>query len=131
MEKKFTALRTIGSIYKILGIVVGVLTVLLVIGFCGLTVVGSSSFSSLSRDLRNIGIFSGLIGGVFGSIGLIISGGGLALMFYAVGESIYLMVALEENTRATNLLIRQQLGGQLAQPPVVRSPVQPQPPQQY
>ena len=52
MEKRYKALRFIGSIYKVIGIIVGVITVLGAIGFCVLSAIGSSALPSFPIRLR-------------------------------------------------------------------------------
>lgn len=110
MEKKYAALRTIGTIYKILGAIVAVLTLLVVIGICATSVLGGAFLNSLSQEFGGGmgGMFGGVVGGILTSLFLILNGGGLALTFYALGEGIYVLLALEENTRATAALLRQK-----------------------
>ena len=40
MDKKYTVLRTLGKIYKVLGIIGGVLTLLTILGVCATSVLG-------------------------------------------------------------------------------------------
>jgi hypothetical protein len=44
-------------------------------------------------------------------------GGGLALTLYALGEGVYLFIAIEDNTRTTVALLAQRQAQELAQPP--------------
>jgi len=117
MEKRFRALRTVGTIYKIVGIIVALLTILGAIGVCLGGVLSGGVMQTLSQN-QDWGTLGGLLGPMAGSIGTIVSGalavGGViygafaAITLYAVGELIDLLVALEENTRSTALLLRQQ-----------------------
>lgn len=113
MEKKFKALRTIGTIYYILGIFVSIVTILCVIGICATTTLGGA-LDSTSKGLGNygslnsLGLFSGALGGLLINIFVLINGGGLALMFFAISEGIYVLLSLEENTRATALLLNRE-----------------------
>jgi hypothetical protein len=119
VAKQYQALRTIGTIYKVLGIIAGVLTILLVLGFCGFSVLGGASLSSLGSRYGSPSfgsLFGGLLGGVIGGIFIIIYGGAISLTLYAAGELVYLLLALEENTRATAQLLQQQSGGKLSPP---------------
>ncbi len=120
VAKQYQALRTIGTIYKVFGIIAGVLTILLVLGFCGFSVLGGASLSGLGRSYGGGssfgGLFGGLLSGVIGSVFLIIYGGAVSLTLYAAGEGVYLLLALEENTRATAQLLQQQLGGRATPP---------------
>lgn len=111
MEKRYRALRLIGSVYKVLGIIMGVLTILIVLSLCVTSIFGSSLLNELGRQYGNGGTMGGAGGVVLGllmSLGAIIYGGGMAVTLYALGEGIYLLIALEENTRATALLLQKQ-----------------------
>ncbi len=108
MEKRYTGLRTIGTIYKILGGLAGIITILVALGFCAFSLMAGASPSSLNRELAAAGLMGGVISGILGSVFVIIYGGGIALTLYAAGEAIYLLIALEENTRATMLAIQQR-----------------------
>ncbi len=114
MEKKYKALRTIGTIYRVLGAIAGIITLLVVLGICAASTLGGAALDNFSRDLGGYGysgpsgLFSGFVGGLMISILVIINGGGLAITFYAMGEGIGVLIALEENTRATVALLRHQ-----------------------
>ncbi len=91
LKKRYTALRVIAILYKIFGMLLALLTLLLVAAsFAG----GAATF--LNRAESQFAFFGPLIG----IVGLIY-GGLLALFFYAAGGGIYLLLALEENTRLT------------------------------
>lgn len=108
MEKKYNALRTIGTIYKVLGGLAGIVTILIVLSFCATSVFGGA-FDILSSSRRGMGMGGlGVLGGIFASLAALIYGGGAAVTLYALGEGVYLLIDLEENTRATNLLLRRQ-----------------------
>jgi hypothetical protein len=109
MEKRFAALRTIGTVYKVLGGIVGALTLLLVLAICASSVLGGAIIGGLAQELGGRGGFEGFFGGAFGgfliSLFVILYGGAIAISLYGFGEGIYLLLALEENTRLTvNLL---------------------------
>ncbi len=113
MEKKYRALRFIGSVYKILGIIVGVLTILTVLSLCATSVFGISLLGQLGQQYgygggEALAGGGGILIGLLMSLGAILYGGGLAVTLYALGEGIYLLIALEENTRATALLLQKQ-----------------------
>ena len=114
MKKHYQALRVIGTIYKVLGGIVGVITILLVLGICATSVLGGAAMDTLGREFGGdtgfAGLFGGLLGGLIGGVLAIIYGGGLAVTLYAAGEGVYLLLALEENTRATVMLLQQQTG---------------------
>jgi hypothetical protein len=117
MEKKFGALRFIGSLYKVIGIIVAVVTVISALGICATSVLGGAAMQDFSRQFggpNNNGL--GMLGSAFGGliIGLIVilNGGLLAVGLYAIGEGIYLLLSLEANTRATTALLQQRGNGQ-------------------
>jgi hypothetical protein len=93
MEKRYPALRIIGTFYKTLGVLVFVSTILY--GFVMLL------FSPLDPDSTPRVLFFAVV--------LVIIGGALAVSCYAIGELVYVFLDLEENTRATNKLLRQQV----------------------
>lgn len=111
MEKKYTALRTIATIYKIIGGITAVITILIAIALCATSVFGGAAMDSFSREFGSggmSGMFGGVVGGLLASLFAIINGGALALTFYAMGEGIFVLLALEENTRETAALLRQK-----------------------
>lgn len=112
MEKKYTALRIIGSIYKVLGGLAGVITILAALAICVTSAFGGAALDRLSRDFGGRGGFlgtaSGFVGGLLAGIAIILYGGGLSLTLFAMGEGIFLLLALEENTRATARLLQSQ-----------------------
>lgn len=110
MEKKYKALRAIGTIYKIFGAILAILTILSAIGICLASLGAGMAVDSIMRDLggdRGMmgGYFGGAIGGLFSAIMAIILGGGAALTLFATGEGIYVLIDLEENTRRTSELL--------------------------
>lgn len=115
MEKRYRALRTIGTIYKVLGILAGVITAILILTACVTSIFGGAMFDFLLAGQQGggqffpTGIFSGVFGGILFSIGALFSGGAASVSFYALGEMIYLLISLEENTRMTNNFLRKQL----------------------
>ncbi len=115
MEKRYGALRIVGTVYKVLGIVVAVLTVLAVLALCGTSVLGGAALDSMGRqfgqDFGGSGIFGGVLGGVVLSVFSILYGGMIAITLYAFGEMTYLLIALEENARATAAMLQGQGGG--------------------
>jgi ABC-type transport system involved in multi-copper enzyme maturation permease subunit len=106
--KKYTALRTIGSILKILGIINGVITILLSLGSCLFFGFIGSQISSVMYRISGTGgdIGGTIITGVITGLTILIYGGISALMIYGVGELIFLMIDMEHNTRETTELLR-------------------------
>ena len=112
MERRYHALRTIANIYRVLGYITLVLTILAVIAICGMSVLGGSALNSFAqqygRPINGSGWVGGLLGGVIATIFVIIYGGVVSLALIAFGEGIYLLIAVEENTRKTALLVENQ-----------------------
>ena len=116
MEKKFKALRFVGTVYKVLGIIGGVLTVIGAVGFCLFSILGGSLMNSVLNSVGNYGGGgssgpAGFLGGILGGVivgGIILLYGGIgSITLYAFGEGIYLLIGLEENTRTTALMLQQ------------------------
>lgn len=105
MEHRFRALRIVGTVYKILGAIAGILTLIAIVGICGTSFLGGAALGNAAQQFGGNGgvasLFGGVLGGLIGSLVLIIYGGGIAITLYAFGEGIYLLLALEENTRIT------------------------------
>jgi hypothetical protein len=110
MEKKFKILRFIGTVYKILGIITAVLTLLGAVGICLASVLGGAMMDQVQSEFGNIGpvaLMGGAAGGVIIGGALLVWGAITALLLLAAGEGISLLVALEENTRTTALYMQQ------------------------
>lgn len=104
VPKRFGVLRLVGTLLKILAWIVLVLFILfaIVVGIAGPTLpLLGPMFADLATQVT-----PGVAGGgiVIGIVALIV---GLLyfLMLYAVGESVHLQVAMEENTRLTAALL--------------------------
>lgn len=121
MDKKYRALRTIGTIYKVVGVIVAIAAV---VAFVGLVVAGAlgggRELSSLWRSPRHFGQFGayGLVGGLVSGFVVLLSGAWVALGLFALGEGIYLAIGVEENTRASALALQ----GLRARPSAPASP---------
>lgn len=111
MEKRYKALRAIGSIYKTVGIIIGAVTVLLTIGICLFSLLGGAALDSAMSYYGSSsgGFFSGLVAGVLIGIINLVYGGLGALLIYGAGEMIYVFISIEENTRKTTALFEQQV----------------------
>lgn len=99
MEKRFTALRIIGTLYKVLGLLAGLFTLLIVLALCGLPFLWEPR-----------GAFFGPRPGVAesfaGAFVALLYGGATTLTLLGLGEGVDLLLAIEENTRATALYLR-------------------------
>jgi hypothetical protein len=112
MEKRYKALRIFGSFFKVLGIIVGVLTLLALLATCAGAFLGGAAIEQVGRELGqgldSLGILGGALGGLVVMVFVVLYGGGLAITLYALGEGAYLMIAIEENTRKTAALLERQ-----------------------
>jgi hypothetical protein len=99
MEKKFTALRIVSVIFKVLAWIVAVLTV---IAFIVMLVGGAAMSSMMGRGYGGYGGWGTL--GAFGGIGMafaiLIYGAFSFVSLLAAAEMILVILAIEENTRA-------------------------------
>lgn len=120
MEKRYTALRIIATLYKIVAVIMAILVVIGVLFtiFANPFVIdfGSNFFG---RSVSALSVITSIIVAVLE----IVFGGLGALGVYAVGELLYLMINIEENTRFTALIIRDRMGA--VPPPPPPQPVQP------
>jgi hypothetical protein len=116
MEKRFKILRIVGTVYKVVGIIIAVVTLLSALGFCGMSVLGGSAMQGVLNNMpgktqglgQGFGLLGGVVGGVLFSLVIILFGAIYAVTIYALGEAVYLLIALEENTRRTALLLHSQ-----------------------
>jgi hypothetical protein len=115
MEKKYTVLRVIATLFKIGGVLVALGTVLIAI----LLMIGVAAGSMMTED------YGGPIVAFILVVMMFIGGGIAALGVYALGESMYLLINLEENTRYTAMLLRDRF---YPQPQAPQSPMMPQQP---
>ncbi len=102
MESRFTALRVISLVFKIIA------WIALIVGLIGAV---GGLFAGFSLGGQP-GPMSGMVGGPLTGIALFVSALIIAIFnfmfFYAIGESIYLFLSIEENTRRTAYLLQQQ-----------------------
>ena len=104
MENKFKILRFIATVYRILGIITAVLTILGAAGICLTSVLGGAMMDQVQSglgELGTVGLMSGAAGGAIIGGFLLVWGTIMALLLLAAGEGISLLLALEENTRTT------------------------------
>lgn len=108
MEHRFTALRIIGTVFKVLAWLV------LILGLLGAIAALASGFL--------LGESAGLLGmnlgeplfGVAGFVVLLLFSIINFLFLYAVGESIYLLLSMEESSRRTAYFTQQVYAAQQA-----------------
>jgi amino acid transporter len=114
LDKRFGALRTIGKIFKVLGIisvVAGVVMAVVSIVFLSMHPFANPLNSPMfgARALMGGGIWAGLAALLWGALG--------GLVLFGSGEVIDLLIAVEENTRASAQLLRQQQNPAAGLPP--------------
>jgi hypothetical protein len=130
MEKRFKILRFVGSFYKVVGIIIGAITIISALGFCILSVVSGTATESIIHGLnpngggQGFGILGGVVGGLIVSLLIILGGGIYAVTLYALGEAVYLLIALEENTRHSAAMLHRQLEYEHPQPVIAAAPPQ-------
>ncbi|MDT8899018.1 MAG: hypothetical protein ACPLUL_11680 [Thermanaerothrix sp.] len=102
MEKRFGALRVIGIIFKVLGVIVFLIALIAAVA----ALVGGAARMLGPGDWRFM--MRGL--GVLGSLWILLWGAISAVFLYGIGEVLDLLIAVEENTRATRLLLERERG---------------------
>lgn len=105
MEKRFRALRVVATVFKILAWIDLVVTIF---GALGVIVTGVLSSAKSGGSLSQTPFLSALAGPVAGILsGLLIVVFGLIqfLMLYAMGEAVYVILSIEENTRLTAMAV--------------------------
>ena len=102
MESQFTALRVIGMVFKILAwiaLIVGLLGAIAAL-LAGLTLSGQPGPLGLNLGGPLVGIAGFVVALIIAIVNF--------MLYYAVGESIYLFLSIEENTRRTAFFLQQQ-----------------------
>lgn len=99
MVKKFRVLRIVAVIWKVLAWIVLVISVL---GGCFTLAMGLIGGASAARSSDMLGLgLGGVVGGVVTALAAIFFGILYFVFLYAFAELVDVMLALEENTRAT------------------------------
>lgn len=102
METKFRALRILGTLWKVfawMALVGGILTAILIL-LAGILGTGEVILREFGQDPN---VMAGLAGAVSGIIGFGVAVVGALIYFlvlYATGELIFLLLAIEDNTRS-------------------------------
>lgn len=102
MDRRFTALRVIGTVFKILAWITLILGLL---GAIGMLIVGFTLSGPEGPLGLNVG---GPLAGIAMFFVVLIIAILSFLSLYAVGESVYLLLSIEENTRRSAYILQQQ-----------------------
>jgi len=124
MEKKFRILRIIGTLWKVLAWIVLVGGILSSLGILLAGVLGSGGFIFRLFE-QETGVVPGALGIVSSIFGFVVALGLTIIYFlilYAVGELIYLLLAIEENTRKTMSAVQRTARGEIEQGPTPTPP---------
>jgi hypothetical protein len=122
VKHRYGALRTIAVIYKVLGVIVGIITLFGSLFICGAALFGGAVLSRNGLENTPFGPGAGMVGGVVGGLLALLYGLLIALFLYAFGEGIYLLLALEENTRLAATLLQQNIHSSGAPLPPAHAP---------
>jgi heme/copper-type cytochrome/quinol oxidase subunit 1 len=112
MEKKFTVLRIIATLWKIVAWIALVLGVAASVGVLLIGVLGGPRAPHYFGLPEASWAYS-VAGGIAGFVAMLIATIIYFLLMYAAGELIYLLLAIEENTRQSS----QQLQWMAQEPP--------------
>jgi hypothetical protein len=99
MEKRFRALRTIGTLFKVLAWIDLVAAILGAIGVGIAGLLGALSGLAQGSDLPKGMELGSAVAGLGMAVGILIAGLIYFLLLYAAAEGIYVVLAIEENTR--------------------------------
>lgn len=107
MKRDYRALVAIGTIYKVLGVIVGVITLLSVVGFCISALTGATALGSLGEQLGVSRVYAIVVAGVVTGM-VLIYGVAATLTLYALGEALGLLVSVAKDARQTVTLLKKR-----------------------
>jgi hypothetical protein len=125
VNRHYRALRITARIFQVVGIIIGILTIVAIIVSCIGFAVGARNY----RFDRNFywewpPRVGPRVAAAIGGIAAFIYGGITALILYATGEAIFVVLAIEENTRATAQRLRREETPPPAAPPAQIQPAE-------
>ena len=100
MKKRFQVLQIIANVFRVLGIAVAAVALVAALATLVMSMAGSQVWRLIGID-TNASFFGGLIAAFL----IILLGAFKALILYGSGELISLLLALEENSHNTVLLL--------------------------
>jgi hypothetical protein len=112
MEKRYKALRTLSTVYKVLAWIALVVGVLVGLGILTLSIIGVRPLTVYgSRFARGLyfpfGILQGgIVAGIVGFLVALLASAFYFLVLYAVSELVFVLLSIEENTRETAYYLR-------------------------
>ncbi len=103
MDKQFRVLRIIGTLWKVLAWIALIGGILLSLGMLLFGILGSGTvlLRFLGENARALPGAIGIVSSIVGFLSILIVSIIYFLVLYAVGELIFLLLAIEENTRRT------------------------------
>jgi hypothetical protein len=121
METRYRALRTIATIFKVLGWVILILGILSACGSSALVMLGGSTMLGLPGGGRagasDASLVYSLIIAAVSFIVMIVTVGLYALVLIAASEGIHVFLDIEENTREMVRRLGPKSGGTAPPPP--------------
>jgi hypothetical protein len=110
MTKKYKALRLVGTVYKIIGVIILVVTIIGAAGSCISGLLGSALLSGLadqfSINTSPAGSGGMVVVGIVTGFAVLLWGLIVGVTTYALGEGVYLLIDIEENTRLSATLLQ-------------------------
>ncbi len=110
MVKKYKALRLVGTIYKIIGAIILVVTIIGAAGACISGLLGGALLSGFANQLslNPSPTDSGgmAVVGIVSGFAILLWGLVVGITTYAMGEGVYLLIDIEENTRVSATLLQ-------------------------
>jgi len=100
MEKRFRALRIIGTLLKVLAWIELVATMLGALALAVGGIAGAIGQVSQQDIVPGLAV-GGVLAGIVAALGVLILGLLYFLLLYAASEGIYVVLSIEENTRLT------------------------------
>jgi hypothetical protein len=101
MDKKFTVLRIVGTVLKVMAWLELIIGILVSVGVLLMGILGGPMLPThIPVPSRSSWAYS-IVGGIIGFVGVLIATILYFLLLYAAGELLYLLLAIEENTRQT------------------------------
>lgn len=104
MEKRFRALRFIGTLYKILAWIALAGSILVALFLVLSGVLGGIGASQAGDFLPGVAL-GGAVAGIVSGLSVLIGGVIWFLAMYAVAEGIYVVLSIEENSRITAMAL--------------------------